>query len=159
MENEEDTTIEGEAEKSNNVGRPSSYKEEYAKQAYKLCLLGYTDKELAKFFNVCEATIDNWKDNIPEFLGSLLDGKDIADANVAESLYNRATGYTHDEEKIFCTEGLITRVQTLKHYPPEVAAMKSWLHNRRSSKWREKVDVTHSGLIAAVIVDDIPDED
>jgi hypothetical protein len=31
-------------------GRPTKYKEEYNEQAYKLCLLGATDKELADFF-------------------------------------------------------------------------------------------------------------
>lgn len=31
-------------------GRPTKYKEEYTDQAYKLCLLGATDKEMADFF-------------------------------------------------------------------------------------------------------------
>ncbi|SDY78195.1 hypothetical protein [Nitrosomonas sp. Nm33] len=39
------------------TGRPTSYRPEYAEQAYKLCLLGATDKQLAEFFNVVESTI------------------------------------------------------------------------------------------------------
>ena len=30
-------------------GRPSSYRQEYAEQAYKLCLLGVTDADMADF--------------------------------------------------------------------------------------------------------------
>lgn len=37
-------------------GRPTRYKAEYAQQAYKLCLLGATDKELADFFHVSGQT-------------------------------------------------------------------------------------------------------
>ena len=45
----------------NMSGRPTKYKEEYGEQAYKLCLLGAMDKELAEFFNVNEDTINTWK--------------------------------------------------------------------------------------------------
>ena len=41
------------------VGRPTLYKEEYPEQAYKLCLQVDTDKELADFFGICEATLNN----------------------------------------------------------------------------------------------------
>jgi hypothetical protein len=36
------------------MGRPTSYKAEYAAQALKLCKLGLTDKELAEYFEVSE---------------------------------------------------------------------------------------------------------
>ena len=36
------------SEQVNKGGRPTKYKEEYAEQAYKLCLLGATDKELSE---------------------------------------------------------------------------------------------------------------
>src|SRR5690349_3100232 len=73
-------------------GRPSSYRVEFADQAMKLCLLGYTDKELADFFGVCEATVNNWKHDYPAFLESIRQGKDVADAEVAHSLYRKAKG-------------------------------------------------------------------
>ncbi len=38
----------------------SKYQEDYAEQAYKLCLLGATDNTLADFFEVSEQTINNW---------------------------------------------------------------------------------------------------
>jgi len=122
------------------AGQPTSYKEEYPEQARKLCLLGATDKDLADFFNVCEATINNWKNEHPEFLESLRAGKLTADANVAEALYNRACGYSHKEEKVFNFQGEILTHDTTKHYPPDTAAALTWLKNRQGDKWRDKTE-------------------
>ena len=62
------------------AGRPSQYKAEYCEQAYKLCLLGATDVQLADFFGVSEQTLNTWKQKHPKFLESLRAGKDEADA-------------------------------------------------------------------------------
>ncbi|MCV5597561.1 hypothetical protein OFN66_28085, partial [Escherichia coli] len=45
--------------------------EAYAEQARKLCLLGYTDAELADFFEVSESTINKWKLDYPKFSESI----------------------------------------------------------------------------------------
>ena len=52
-------------------GRPTKYKDEYAEQAYKLCLLGATNEDLANFFEVAVSTIDKWISEIEEFSGAL----------------------------------------------------------------------------------------
>jgi len=122
------------------AGRPSSYKPEYAEQAYKLCLLGATDDELADFFGVSGTTIDNWKTAHPQFIGALKDGKQLADANVAQSLYHRALGYSHPEDDIRVADGAIVITPTVKHYPPDSTACIFWLKNRKTAKWRDRVD-------------------
>lgn len=119
------------------VGRPTDYKAEYAEQAYKLCLLGHTDKELADFFEVAESTIYEWKKVHPEFSESITNGKEVADAEIAVSLYQRAKGYSHPEDKIFQYEGDPVVVPTIKHYPPDTAAAFIWLKNRQKGKWRD----------------------
>lgn len=121
-------------------GRPSKYKEEFAEQAYKLCLLGATDAEMADFFGVDEDTLNNWKKRHEEFFGSITRGKQIADASVAEKLYERANGYSHPEDKIFQYKGAPLIVQTTKHYPPDTQAASLWLRNRQPDKWRDKQD-------------------
>lgn len=126
-------------------GRPSKYKEEYAEQAYKLCLLGATDKELADFFKVGEKTINNWKSKVPDFLQSLKAGKDQADAVVASKLYHRAIGYEHPEDKVFNNEGEPLVVPTIKHYAPDTTACIFWLKNRQSAKWRDKTEQEING--------------
>ena len=120
------------------AGQPTKYKKKYNEQVEKLCKLGATDKEIGNFFNVTETTINNWKIKEPEFFESIKRGKVLADMNVAESLYNRALGYEHKEEKIFCTNGEVTKVKTVKHYPPDTAAVMAWLNNRRPDQFRSK---------------------
>jgi hypothetical protein len=125
-------------------GRPTKYKSEYAEQARKLCLLGATDEELASFFSVAVASIDNWKNVHPEFLGSLKAGKEQADAEVADKLYQRALGYSHPEEKIFNDSGTIVRAETTRHYPPDTAAAFIWLKNRQGNRWKDKQEIEHN---------------
>lgn len=126
-------------------GRPTSYKPEYAQQAFKLCLLGATDAKLADFFGVAEQTINAWKKDNPDFLESLKDGKKQADAQVANSLYQRAIGYSHAEDKIFNHNGVPLVVPTIKRYPPDTTAAIFWLKNRDKQNWRDKVDHEHTG--------------
>lgn len=132
-------------QEKNPEGRPSCYTDKYAEQAYKLALLGATDKELADFFGVCEKTINNWKKAFPEFLQSLKRGKIQADAEVAEKLYQRAKGYEHPEVKVFCQEGEIITHEVVKHYPPDTGAAMAWLKNRRKAYWRDSHDFTTDG--------------
>ena len=132
-------------------GRPTDYKEEYNEQARKLCLLGATDAEMGDFFGVTEQTINNWKTAHPTFFESIKDGKEKADAEVAQSLYHRALGYSHPEDKIFCARSKVTTVPTIKHYPPDTAAAFIWLKNRAG--WRDKQEHEHSGGVAVTVLD------
>ena len=119
-------------------GRPSKYQPEFAKQAVKLCRLGATDAELANFFEVSVNTIDNWKKAYPDFLGALKNGKDLADAEVANKLFKRATGYSHKAVKIFNNMGSIVTKDYIERYPPDTTACIFWLKNRQPAKWRDK---------------------
>ena len=131
-------------------GRPTDYREEYCEQAYKLCLLGATDAELADFFNVCEATINNWKNTKDGFLESIKRGKEFADANVADRLYQRALGFEHDDEEIkVVSDGAgmgssIQRVAVRKIYPPDPTSAIFWLKNRQPKFWRDKQEHDHT---------------
>ena len=126
-------------------GRPSEYRDEYAEQARKLCLLGSTDEELADFFGVVPQTIYNWQASHPEFLESIKRGKMMADAEVADRLYRRALGYEHEAVKIFQFQGAPVEVPYTEIYPPDTQAASLWLRNRQPKKWRDKQDVELTG--------------
>lgn len=129
--------------KKNKGGRPTRYKSEYSEQAYKLCLLGATDKDMADFFNVSEQTINTWKKRHRAFLESIKNGKDHADAEVASKLFHRATGYEHPEDDIRVLNGEIVTTPTTRHYPPDTTAAIFWLKNRQPQKWRDKQEIDH----------------
>jgi hypothetical protein len=135
------------------LGRPTKYKEEYDLQAYKLCLLGHTDKELANFFEVDESTINNWKLDYPNFFESIKKGKEIADADVTDSLFKRATGYNAPDTDIKMFEGQIIKTDLVKHYPPDPTAMIFWLKNRQPKKWRDKQEVDNNVNITQIGLD------
>lgn len=125
----------------NKGGRPTKYKEEYAKQVYKLCLLGMTDAELAKFFEVNADTITEWKKVHEEFSVSIREGREIADADVATKLYKRALGYEYEETSIKSSDdrGDETTIHK-KHMPADVRAMRIWLNNRQRHRWKQNPD-------------------
>lgn len=129
-----------EPEKKNPRGRPTAYKPEYAEQAFRLCLLGATDDDLAKFFHVSVTTIDNWKVAHSDFLVSLKSGKEDADALVAKSLFKRAIGHTVPETKVFNNQGEILTHEVEKHIPADTTAAIFWLKNRQPAKWRDRVE-------------------
>lgn len=127
-------------------GRPSALTDKIMEQAYKLALLGLTDKAMADIWGVCEATITNWKSECPEFLASLKKGKEEADQKIAEALYHRAKGYKRKETKVFCQNGEIITHEYEEQMPPDTTAAIFWLKNRQSKQWRDKqeVDNTHT---------------
>lgn len=129
------------------AGRPSTFKGEYVEQGKKLAELGATDREIAEFFGVTEATLNNWKHAHPELFASLKLGKDTADERVVQSLYRRALGYSHDAVKIMQNGGEEVIVPFVEHYPPDVTACIFWLKNRRSGEWRDRIETNLTGNI------------
>ena len=104
--------------------------------ALRHCLLGATDADLAKLFDITESTINLWKLKHPKFSESIKAGKEDADGIVANSLYSRATGHKQKAEKIFQNDGEVIRAEYVEYWPPEVTAQIFWLKNRQPERWR-----------------------
>ena len=140
------------------TGRPTKYQESYAQQAHQLCLLGATDKDLARALGVSRATIKAWKHSQPEFLAALKSGKDEADANVADRLYARAMGFEHPETKILQHGGNVIKVETTKRYPPDTTAGIFWLKNRRPEYWRDDKHINVTTTEKQELIVNLPPE-
>lgn len=140
------------------TGRPSKYETINQEQLKKIVLKGFTDEEIADFFNITVQTLNNYKREYPEFFSSLKDWKIEADLKVEKALYKRALGYKYDEityEKsktgglgIGITDGEVTDIKNVDTYktkiitkevPSDVTACIFWLKNRQPDQWREKV--------------------
>ena len=117
-------------------GRPTKLTEDLKKKLEFLYDKGFSDKEVAFSVGITDKTLDNWKKKHPQFFRSVMDWKARADRKVVKSLYERALGYSHPEEKIFCNNGEIISEETVKHYPPDVGAIKMWLYNRKNKDWK-----------------------
>lgn len=126
---------------------PVPYDPVVLEQTRKLCELGATDIELADFFRIGIDTVYRWKIEFAEFSDATKAGKAAADDRVVRSLYHRAVGYTFEAVKIFMPAGAKAPVYARyrEHVPPDTAAAKHWLSNRRPLEWREKQDIEVSG--------------
>lgn len=129
------------------VGRPSSFDPDDLPRITELTLLGLTNEQLAGFCQVDVSTVERWIKNNPEFRGAVNAGRIGADGKVARSLWSRANGYSHPEEKLFFDgqSGGVVRAETTKHYPPDAASMIFWLKNRRPDLWRDLRNTELSG--------------
>lgn len=155
------------------AGCPTKYQTKYNTQAYKLCLLGAIDKDLADFFEVCTDTINEWKKVYPAFKAAIAKGKKIADMEIAASLFKNAKGFDYDEvtfEK--CGDKQTVTVSTAgdikaqdeykkkvvtKYMPGNIVAQKFWMINRVKDTWRDKQEVEVTAKIIEVIAP--PEED
>lgn len=133
-------------------GRDSEYDPSMNDQARKLALLGLNNEELAEFFGVHVSTFYRWQADNSAFREAVNEGKTIADANVADSFYKRATGEHVEIEKLRTNkvtgESEVIKIKT--YIPGEAPAALNWLKNRQPNKWREKQEVQLSGQVGVV---------
>lgn len=147
-------------------GRPSKFDTLDMEQTKKLYLAGWTDKQVAEFYEVSEQTVTAWKKKDPKFLASIKDWKIEADEKVERSLYERACGFEYDEvtmEKvkpgglgIEIKEGEVEQIKHMECHKIKVVTKKVvqdatsmifWLKNRLPKRWRDKHEIEHSGSL------------
>lgn len=119
-------------------GRPTKFDAKLLRQAKELALLGLTDVEMAKVWDVTKSTVNLWKLKHPDFAAALREGKTLADAQVAASLHHRALGYSHLETVINAWQGTTIKTRVTRHYPPDTQAASIWLRNRQPTRWRSQ---------------------
>lgn len=118
--------------------------------ARKYAMLGLNEAEIAAALRVSESAITAWKRRYPEFAKQLEDGKLIADAEVANSLYMRAKGGLRmPAVKIFLPKDAKKPVYAPYEevLAPDVNAARLWLTNRQPRFWRDRREVEVSGGI------------
>jgi hypothetical protein len=119
-------------------GRPSRFNDAIKEKIIDLAEKGKTNEQIADIIGVHVRTIENWQGKHPDLLWAIKEAKQIADDLVEASLFSRAVGYSHPEQKVFQNMGEIITHETIKQYPPDPTAMIFWLKNRQPKRWREK---------------------
>ena len=118
---------------------------------------GLTEEQIAKNMGVSRSTLSDYKVKYPDILRAIKNSKEVADREVENALFNKATGYTvklkkpmkvrhveYDEvsgRKVAEYER-IEYIEEEVHVPADTTAQIFWLKNRKSNEWRDKVTVT-----------------
>lgn len=111
------------------AGRPTLYDPaKHPALVESFCLLGATNQQLADLLDVGISTIDAWLRDHEEFSCAIKNGREVADARVATSLYRKALGGS------------------------EVACI-FWLKNRQRARWKDKQDHTVEGEVRTGPID------
>ena len=137
------------------MAQASAYNEKYhVDWAWSLALKGTTDEEIAEAFHISVRTLHRWKKTHPELLTALEEGKDVADAKVKRSLYQRAVGYEAKEVTQIIEQDPATGTQrvsktqvTTKHIVPDTMACMYWLNNRSKGEFSQRQEVTLGGSV------------
>ncbi len=131
---------------------PSKYNPAYHDDwAWSLAIKGATNDEIAEAFGITVRTFIRWKQQFPSLAEAVSQGKDIADAKVEKSLYQRAIGYqVTDEERTIemdprTGEQRPAKVKkTIKNIVPDTMACMYWLNNRKRTHWSQRQEVALS---------------
>lgn len=113
---------------------------------------GLTDEIIAKKIGISRSTLNEWKKKYPAISDTLKKGKEIADIEVEDSLFKRATGYTVQLRKTFKVKNVkyntagkkIEEKEELQtgidevHIPADTTAIIFWLKNRMPEKWKDR---------------------
>lgn len=137
--------------KKERITNSGKFKEDKAKRAYRLCLLGLTNSDLALAFGVSAFTIENWYRKDVDFREALERGRAVADSKVVHALYKRATGYTYTDTHITVhkpkdgSDPVIIATPVVKFQAPDVGAAIFWLTNRQPDYWSNSMKLEHTG--------------
>lgn len=103
---------------------------------------GLSLEQIAKNLGIHKATLCKYQNKYSEFRDALKKGREVADFEVENALFKRATGYDYVETKKEYEGGvLVKEVTTVKHVAPDVGAAAFWLKNRKPNDWRDKREI------------------
>ena len=141
------------------MGRRSKYEPDFPARVKKMAQDGLIEEDMAKLLGVSVCTFNVYKLQFPEFLQALKEGKAPVDDAVESALLKSALGYDLDyvEEKLDQNGNVVETKRGATHVKPNPTSIIFFLKNRRPEKWRDKVDIAHSGEIKIEI--DKDDED
>lgn len=111
---------------------------------------GATMEQIAENLGVNVSTLYEWKRDYPQFSEAIKIGRDFADIMVENALFQNALGYEYEEETV-TNSGQVVKVK--KKAAGNTAAQIFWLKNRKSSVWRDKQNIEHSGTMVQQHVD------
>lgn len=109
---------------------------------------GLTDEEIARKMGVTRKTLYEWMNKYGDICDAIKRNKEVADREVEQALFRKATGYKIKEVTRERRINPLTREPELvvikeieKDVAPDTAAQVFWLKNRKPNEWRDKREV------------------
>ena len=130
---------------------------------------GLSKEQIAENMGICRDTLYEWEKKFTDISDALKKGREVADRNVENALYNKAIGFTATDRVVSTkktveyengkrvrevTEPCVIEVE--KYFPPDTTAEIFWLKNRKPDKWRDKQNVELGAESKVMIIDSIP---
>lgn len=112
--------------------------------------MGLSDLQISFNLGISKDTFYRYKKEHSDFSDCINRGKNVADFKVENALYKKATGYTIKEQGVVkvkniyyddkgnkCSKEDVKVVDMEKEVPADVQAIKFWLINRKSGRWKD----------------------
>jgi len=117
---------------------------------------GLTDEEIARKMKINRATLYDWQKKFSDISDAIKSNKEVADREVEQALFRKATGYRTKEITRERRINPLTRESELvvikeieKEVAPDTAAQVFWLKNRKPDVWRDKREVENAAPLNA----------
>ena len=149
------------------MSAPLKYNPEYHDDwAWSLAIKGATDQDVADAFGISRRTVIRWRKQYPSFGEAYQRGKDIADAKVKKSLYERAIGFEYTEKESTIDvdpktgEQKPVRVRTFtRKAVPDTMAIMYWLNNRSGGEFSQRQEITLGGAVKTSPMEKLSEEE
>lgn len=123
---------------------------------------GLTDEEIACKMGVTRKTLYEWMNRFSDIRDTIKKNKEVADREVEQALFRKATGYKIKEVTRERRINPLTREPELvvikeieKDVAPDTAAQVFWLKNRKPNEWRDKREVITDSAVELNDMDEL----
>jgi hypothetical protein len=132
--------------KHDKAGQPTKYRPEMCEKVYELATQGFYNDKISKELGITNQTLHAFMKDHPEFLDAIKRGKAIADEKVERTLFEMATGYSHQVYKPMVVgtgmgESQVKVIEYIEKLPPNMTAIIFHLKNRKPQEWRDKQEI------------------
>jgi len=120
---------------------------------------GLTDADIADNMDINVSTLYEWKKKYPKISEALSENKEVADIKVENALFKKCKGFKTTIRRAFKLKDVIykdgkriketERIEYAEeeiYIPPDTAAIKFWLINRKNKKWKSDPDKDNSNI-------------
>lgn len=128
------------------VGRKTKFTPERVKRIMELLREGkWTECAIAKKVGIDRSLLKKWKAEKKDFLAEFIEAQNDGLENVLDvvenTLYKKAKGYSVEEKSETYVRGVLRESKTTKkHVQPCYNSIQYILSNRRSDKWKNKLE-------------------